>query len=54
MSIKFQCSKCKTILEAETNLAGNRGSCPKCGNIITIPRDESSGQPEPKEEAKKD
>ena len=53
MLIKFRCQHCQTILEAGSKLAGQKGSCPKCGKSVTVPRSDSEVQTEPKESAKK-
>lgn len=37
MAIQFQCSKCKTALEAPDELAGKVGNCPNCSEQIKVP-----------------
>ncbi len=54
MLIKFRCPHCQTVLEAASNLAGKNGNCPKCNKTITVPKNDSGGQTEPKESSKKD
>lgn len=54
MLIKFRCPHCQTALEAGSNLAGKKGSCPKCNKTISVPNDDSGSQPEPKGAEKKD
>lgn len=54
MAIKFKCPNCQTGLEARSDLAGQKGSCPKCGKSITVPKSDSEGKTNPTESAKKD
>jgi len=54
MSIKFKCPHCQTTLEAENNLAGKNGTCPKCNKVITVPTTDSGPQSEGKETTKKE
>lgn len=54
MLIKFRCPHCQTALEATSNFAGKDGDCPKCAKKITVPKNDSGGQTEPQEAAKKD
>ena len=53
MAIQFKCPHCQTGLEAIEDLAGQKGSCPKCGKSITVPKSESEGQTKPKESEQK-
>ena len=38
MDIKFNCPQCRQPLEAPSDMGGEQTTCPKCNNIITIPR----------------
>jgi transcription initiation factor IIE alpha subunit len=49
MPIKFTCPNCQTGLEAVDELAGKKGSCPKCGKSLTIPENKPESQAEPKQ-----
>jgi uncharacterized paraquat-inducible protein A len=49
MSIKFVCPHCETGLEAKSEVAGQEGNCPKCNKAITVPKDDSGGEAEPKD-----
>jgi hypothetical protein len=40
MSIVFFCQSCGARFEVNTNMAGKRGHCKKCGQVMTIPRAE--------------
>ena len=51
MPIKFKCQHCQTGLEARDDLAGKKGSCPKCGKSITVPKSNSEAQTDPKKSA---
>ena len=53
MLIKFRCPHCQAVLEAGINLAGKKGSCPKCNKTIMVPKNESDAKTEPKETVKK-
>jgi hypothetical protein len=37
MSIKIQCVHCQSNLTVNDKMAGKRGKCPKCGQVISIP-----------------
>lgn len=37
MSIKIQCEHCQSSLTVNDKMAGKRGKCPKCGEVISIP-----------------
>jgi hypothetical protein len=52
MPIQFQCPHCKTGLETGDDLAGKKGTCPKCGHEITVPKGDSKPQSEGQETAK--
>lgn len=54
MSIKFKCPHCQALLEAGNELAGKKGTCPKCTKAITVPKTDSAPQSEGKETAKKE
>jgi DNA-directed RNA polymerase subunit RPC12/RpoP/MFS superfamily sulfate permease-like transporter len=36
MAIRFQCEKCRQLLDAEDDMSGLEIACPKCGNKIMI------------------
>jgi transcription initiation factor IIE alpha subunit len=54
MPIKFKCPHCQTALEAVDESAGKKGSCPMCGQVVSVPKTNSSSETESKESAKKD
>lgn len=37
MTIRLECTGCKSILEVKDALAGKQGNCPKCGAVIVVP-----------------
>ncbi len=37
--IDFTCPHCSRKLRAEKKLAGAKGKCPKCGEIVEIPKE---------------
>jgi predicted Zn finger-like uncharacterized protein len=39
--IVFECPKCETTLRAKSEIAGQQAKCPKCSEVITVPK--SSG-----------
>jgi DNA-directed RNA polymerase subunit M/transcription elongation factor TFIIS len=54
MAIQFKCPHCQTGLEARDDLAGQKGSCPKCGKSIDVPKSNLEAQTKPKESEKKE
>jgi DNA-directed RNA polymerase subunit M/transcription elongation factor TFIIS len=52
MAIQFKCPHCQAGLETRDDLAGQKGSCPKCGKSITVPKSDSEAQTEPKKSTK--
>jgi hypothetical protein len=54
MPIKFKCPHCQALLEAGSDLAGKKGTCPKCSKAITVPKTDSGPQSEGKQTTKKD
>ena len=38
MGIVFFCQSCGARFEVDPRMAGKRGHCKKCGQIMTIPR----------------
>jgi len=54
MPIKFKCPHCQTSLEAISDLAGKKQSCPMCGQAVTVPKTDSGPQSEGKEKAKQE
>ncbi len=40
MAIVFFCQSCGARFEVDPRLAGKRGHCKKCGQLMTIPRAE--------------
>jgi hypothetical protein len=37
MAIRFSCSRCQTVLQANDELVGNQVQCSQCGQIMTVP-----------------
>jgi hypothetical protein len=37
MPIKFSCPHCKQVLSVKDELAGRKGPCPKCKNMVSVP-----------------
>ena len=37
MDIQFKCPGCKNEMSVSDEMAGKRGTCPRCGRIITVP-----------------
>lgn len=37
MPIKIKCDSCSSSLTVSDKMAGKRGKCPKCGNVLSIP-----------------
>src|SRR5262245_61440961 len=37
MAIKFNCTHCSHGLTVKDELAGKKGRCPRCKNVITVP-----------------
>ncbi len=54
MPIIFECPHCQTSLQTESDLAGKKGTCPKCKKEVNVPKEDSPTQSEGKETAKKD
>jgi hypothetical protein len=42
MAIEFKCPHCQAPLNANDDLAGKTGNCPKCGKEITVPAQTTS------------
>ncbi len=36
--VEFECPQCNEELRAHQSSSGKKGTCPKCRNIIRIPR----------------
>ena len=49
MPIKFKCPSCSAVLQVNDSLAGKKGRCPKCQQIITVPTESApeGGAPAP-------
>ena len=45
MDIVFDCPECGQQLEVDSGAAGSQIDCPTCSKTITIPQDESNGEP---------
>lgn len=54
MPIKFKCPHCQTALEAKDDIAGEKHSCPMCGQAVSVPKANSGSQTKPKKSTKKD
>lgn len=52
MTVKFRCPHCQAQLEAGVKLMGKTGSCPKCGQEITVPQKDSQTESGKEEAAK--
>jgi DNA-directed RNA polymerase subunit RPC12/RpoP len=37
VAISFECSSCKASLKVKDELAGRKGKCPRCGNVVSVP-----------------
>lgn len=37
MAIRVHCESCDSELSVKESMAGQRGKCPRCGNILTVP-----------------
>ena len=37
--IKFACGRCGRLIRVDAKYAGKKGKCPKCGNIVTVPKE---------------
>lgn len=42
MVIRFKCPKCSKVLSAKDENAGEKGRCPKCKEIVVVPKAENS------------
>jgi phage FluMu protein Com len=54
MLMQFKCKHCGTLLQAGTNLAGQKGKCPKCNKEITVPQEGTGAENSEKQTAKKE
>lgn len=54
MPIKFKCPHCQTAIEAVEDIAGEKRSCPMCGQAVTVPKTNSGNQSDLKETTKRD
>jgi len=39
MAVVFACPRCKTVLKGPEELKGKRGRCPKCADVVTVPKE---------------
>lgn len=54
MAIIFVCPHCQTSLQTEDDLAGKKGTCPKCKKEVNVPQKESATQSGGKETTTKE
>jgi len=47
MAIRVQCAGCGAVMNVRDDMAGKRGKCPHCGNIIEVPQPAPTAQPPP-------
>ncbi|MDA0838052.1 MAG: STAS domain-containing protein [Planctomycetota bacterium] len=45
MPIKFKCGSCEAVLQVKDELAGKKGRCPKCQQVITVPQADAAPPP---------
>lgn len=44
LMIRFRCSSCRQKLNVSPKLAGKSAACPKCGELLQVPKDEHVNQ----------
>ena len=54
MTIKFKCPHCEIQLCAGIKLIGTKGTCPKCGKEITVPKEDTETQSDIKQNVKEE
>ncbi len=44
MPIRVVCRSCQSVFHVKDHLAGRRGKCPRCGNVVQVPQAKGSSQ----------